>query len=161
MVMAALLGKQTWPSMDYSESDYVTTGGNGPSGSQWSYHVIGSAALKYSSMDAVNDNKYYIAWPFVQAMWQLMNNKDVNDDKIWKTDDAAISNTADFFMYSLYNFTEDSGMTWDKVCYDLIVYMYERITEGREKEPLDNFDSWCAVYKVFGDYDLFSKCINS
>lgn len=161
MVIAALLGKQNWSSLDYSKSDYVTTGGGDISGSQWSYHPIGSAALKYSSMDAINSNRYYIAMPFVQAMWQLMNNKDVNGDKIWKTPEAAISNTADLFMYSLYHFTYDNEMTWDKLCYGLMHYMYDRITDRKEKEPLEGYDSWCAVYKVFADYDLFSKCINS
>lgn len=160
MVMAALMGKQRWPSMDYTDSDYVTTG-SPTSGFQWSYHPIGSATLKYTSMDAQNPNTYYTAWPFVQAMWQLMNNKDMNGSKIWKTDDAAISNTADLFMYSLYTYTEDSTMTWDKLVFDLLIYMHERIVHGLEKKPLKGFDSWCAAYNVFKDFDLLSKCVNS
>jgi hypothetical protein len=160
MVLAALLGKQTWPAMDYTSSANVTTGAR-ISGAQWAYHAIGSAALKYSTMDASTDDPYYMAWPFVQAMWQLMNNKDVSGARIWKTDAAAITNTADLIMYSLFNYTHDTTMTWDRLCLDLTVYIYDRITSGIEKEPLDGYQSYCAVYNVLADYALLTRCINS
>ena len=82
---------------------------------QWSHYVSATPPLRYSAMDCVNDDAYYVAWPFVQAMWRLMNNLGPDGDPIWGDDEAAIANTADLFMYSLHAFTADSTMTWDKL----------------------------------------------
>jgi hypothetical protein len=152
MVLAALLGKRCFgAALAYDESTAVTTGGQ----PQWSH----TPALKYSDMDCINDDQYDIAHPFVQAMWRLMNNKDANGDAVWGSAGAAISNTADLFMYSLYNFTDDSTMTWDKLCLALLARLYGRIEDGLEKEPL--MDSWCAVRDVFAKHGLLQPCRNS
>jgi hypothetical protein len=152
MVLAALLGKRCFgAALAYEESAYVTTGGK----PQWSHQP----ALKYSDMDCINVDQYTIAHPFVQAMWRLMNNKDADGNAVWGSADAAISNTADLFMYGLYNFTSDSTMTWDKLCLALLARLYDRIDEGLEKEPL--LDTWCAVRDVFIHHGLLEECRNS
>lgn len=162
MVLAALFGKQRFPDLSYTDSAFVTTGSRtGPSDAQWSHFVYGTPALTYSSMDCISDNRYYIAWPFVQAMWRLMNNMDAAGDRIWNTDEAAITNTADLFMYSLYYFTDDSTMTWDKLCICLLARIYERIDNGLEKEPLPEYGSYCGVFSVFQEHGLLSECVNS
>ncbi len=161
MVLAALLGKQYFGALEYDESEYVTTGGKGSDGKQWSHFEYGMPALTYSAMDCVNDDRYYMAWPFVQAMWRLMNNMDVNGDPIWSSAEAAISNTADLFMYSLYCFTADTTMTWDKLCLALLTRVFERITDGLEKDPLPGYDSYCAVDAVFREHGLLTECVNS
>jgi hypothetical protein len=153
-----LLGKQEFGSaLAYDESAFVTTGGNG----QWSHFVYGTQALTYSSMDAYSPETYRLAWPFVQAMWRLMNNMNVSGDPIWSSADAAMSNTADLFMYSLYCFTADSTMTWDKLCWGLLTRVYDRITDGLEKDPLPGCDSWWGVYNVFNEHGLVTECLNS
>ena len=157
MVLAALLGKRQFgTALAYVESAYVSTGGGG-----WSHFVYGQPALKYSSIDCLTEkNNYRMAFPFVQAMWRLMNNKDIDGNPIWGSADAALSNTADLFMYSLYCFTADSTMTWDKLCLALTARVYERVSEGLEKEPL-NGDTYCSVVRVFGEHGLLSECVNS
>jgi hypothetical protein len=159
MVLAGLLGKRQFgTALAYEESEYVTTGGGG----QWSHFVYGQPALKYSSLDcSLGQNPYSLAWPFVQAMWRLMNNKDIDGNPIWGSADAALSNTADLFMYSLHSFTNDSTMTWDKLCLALTARVYERVTEGLEKEPIGGQDPYCAIVKVFGEHGLLSECKNS
>jgi hypothetical protein len=94
-------------------------------------------------------------------MWRLMNNKDIDGNPIWGSADAALSNTADLFMYSLHSFTNDSTMTWDKLCLALTARVYERVTEGLEKEPIGGQDPYCAIVKVFGEHGLLSECKNS
>lgn len=158
MVLAALLGKRQFGSaLDYGESEYVTTGGDG----QWSHFEYGQPALKYSAMDCASDGTYYLAWPFVQAMWRLMNNLDVNGGPIWSSAGAAISNTADLVMYSLYCFTADSTMTWDKLCLALTVRVYERVTDGLERDAINGYDAYCAVIDVFNEHGLLDACLNS
>ena len=158
MVLAALLGKQYFGALDYEESEYVTTGSK-TGGRQWSHYVYGTAPLEYIAMDCVDDDAYYVAWPFVQAMWRLMNNRGPEGQPIWGSDDAAIANTADLFMYSLHTFTADSTMTWDKVCLGLLARLYDRISDGTEQEPLA--DTYCDVYSVFKQHELLSRCVNS
>ena len=158
MVLAALLGKQHFGALEYEESEYVTTGGK-TDGRQWSHFVYGTTPLKYSAMDCVDDDPYYMAWPFVQALWRLMNNRGPGDDPIWGDDEAAIANTADLFMHSLHTFTADSTMTWDKLCLGLLARLYDRITDGTEQAPLDN--TYCDVYSVFDQHDLLTRCRNS
>jgi hypothetical protein len=113
---SALLGKQHFgTALTYTESRNVTTGGDG----LWSYAVVGQPALKYSDLDCDEDNgdgAYYLARPFVLAMWRLMNNLDIDGSPIWGSADAALANTADLLVYAMYNFTADSTMTWDKLC---------------------------------------------
>ena len=82
MVLAALLGKQHFSALEYDESEYVTTGSK-TAGEQWSHYVYGQTPLRYSAMDCVDDDAYYVAWPFVQAMWRLMNNQGPDGDPIW------------------------------------------------------------------------------
>ena len=79
MVLAALLGKQHFSALEYDESEYVTTGSK-TAGEQWSHFVYGQTPLRYSAMDCVDDDAYYVAWPFVQAMWRLMNNMGPDGD---------------------------------------------------------------------------------
>jgi hypothetical protein len=156
MVLPALLGKQVFgAALRYQESEYVTTGGDG----QWSHFEYGTTPLKYSDMDATSPDYYKVAWPFVQAMWRLMNNVDVNGDPVWGSDAAAIDNTADLFMYGLHAFTADSTMTWDKLCLGLLAYCDARIDDGIEKDPLP--DSWWAVGGVFSQHGLLTACVNS
>jgi hypothetical protein len=81
MVVASLLGKQEFSALEYDESEYVATGSK-IDGAQWSHHVIGQPTLRHSAMDCVNDDAYYIAWPYVQAMWRLMNNVGPDGDPI-------------------------------------------------------------------------------
>jgi hypothetical protein len=158
MVLAALLGKQHFSALSYEESEYVTTGSK-TAGEQWSHFVYGQTPLRYSAMDCVGDDAYYIAWPFVQAMWRLMNNKGPDGDPIWGSDAAAIANTADLFMYSLHTFTSDSTMTWDKLSLGLLARLYDRISDGTEQEPLAN--TYCDVYSVLSQHALLTRCLNS
>jgi hypothetical protein len=158
MVLAALLGKQHFGALEYDESEYVSTGGR-TDGRQWSHFVSGTTPLKYSAMDCVDDDQYYMAWPFVQAMWRLMNNRGPDDNPIWGDDDAAIANTADLFMHSLHTFTADGTMTWDKLCLGLLARLYDRIADGTEQAPLAT--TYCDVYSVFDEHALLTRCVNS
>ena len=158
MVLSALLGKQHFGALEYDESAYVTTGGR-TGGKQWSHFVYGQPALKYSTMDCVGGEQYYIAWPYVQAMWRLMNNMGPNGDPLWGSAGAAIANTADLFMYSLHTFTADSTMTWDKLCLGLLARLYDRIADGTDVDTLAN--TYCDVYSVFSQHALLTKCVNS
>ena len=133
----------------------MTTGGDG----QWSHHDYSGAALKYSDIDPTSQDYYKTAWPFVQAMWQLMNNMDAAGDPIWASDDAALENTADLVMYGLHAFTSDSTMTWDKLCLGLLSYCADRITDGIEKDPLPQ--TWWAVGGVFTQHGLLTSYRNS
>jgi len=155
MVLPALLGKAKFgASLGYEESAFVTTGGDG----QWSHHAYGTTALKYSDMDATSPAYYEVAWPFVQAMWQLVNNLDAGGDPVWGSDAAAIDNTADLFMYALHAYTANVTMTWDKLCQGLLAYCAGRIERGIEKEPLPA--SWWGVGGVFTQHGLLSPCQN-
>ena len=158
MVLAALLGKQHFPALTYEESAYVTTGAK-IGGKQWPHYVYGQSPLLYSAMDCENDDHYYVAWPFVQAMWRLMNNKGPDGDPVWGSDSAAIANTADLFMYGLHAFTADSTMTWDKLCLGLLGRVYDRISSDLEQQPLAN--TYCGVYEVFKQHALLTRCVNS
>lgn len=161
MVMSALLGKHHFgTALSYTESRNVTTGGDG----LWSYAVIGQPALKYSDLDCDEDNgdgAYYLARPFVLAMWRLMNNLDVDGNPIWGSADSALANTADLILYAMYNFTADSTMTWDKLCLALTARVYERVEQGLEKEPINGYDAYCAVVNVFTAHGLLHECRNS
>ena len=53
-----------------------------------------------------------------------MNNRDTDGSPIWGTR-GGITNTADLFMYSLYCFTSDPTMTWDKLCLALLAHLYD------------------------------------
>ena len=152
MVMAAMLGKHHFgAALNYVESEYVTTGGQ----PQWKHEP----ALRYSDMDCITTDRYDLAHPFVQAMWRLMNNLDINDNPIWGSADAAVSNTADLFMYSVYCHTSDSTMTWDKVCLGLLSHLHQRLVDGVERDPLSN--TYCAVFDVFSAHGLLQKCDSS
>jgi hypothetical protein len=152
MVLAALLGKHAFGSaLEHDESEYVTTGGQ----PQWSHEP----ALKYSDMDCISTDLYDLAHPFVQAMWRLMNNLDLDGNPIWGSADAAISNTADLFMYGVYCFTSDTTMTWDKLCLGLIARLFDRIVDGLEKDPLSQ--TFCSVYDVFSEHGLLQECNSS
>jgi hypothetical protein len=153
MVFPALVGKKRWPELDYTDSIEVTTG-SFISGSQWPHHVPGTPALQYSSLNCT-DNAYHLAWPFTQAMWNLIHNQDKNGDPIWATQEAAINNTADMFMYALYNYTEDSMMTWDRLSVGMVAYMWLHlhIQEGVLPESL------IRVIDVFDAHGLFDECL--
>jgi hypothetical protein len=159
MVLAALLGKQEYgAALEYDESAYVATGGR-PDGTQWAHISAANPALRYSALDCVTADPYYLARPFAQAMWRLMNNVDSSDDPIWSSADAAIANTADLFMHSLHSFTADSTMTWDKLCLALLARVYERIADGLEQGALP--ETYCGVYRVFSANGLLTECVNS
>jgi hypothetical protein len=162
MVIAALLGKQHFGALEYDESSYVTTGGK-TSGRQWTHVADGATpSYKHSSLDCDDDSDpYLLAWPYVQAMWRLMNNRDTDGSPIWATSAGAIANTAELFMHSLYTFTADSTMTWDKLCLALLAHLYDLIEDGREQDPLPASDSYCAVYRVFSAHGLLDECVNS
>lgn len=158
MVLACLLGREKFgTALEYDESEYVSTGGN----PGWRHYVYGQPPLKYSDLDCATEGTYELAWPFVHAMWRLMNNKDVNNQPIWGSADAAVSNTADLFMYSLFCFTSDTTMTWDKLCLALTARVYERVADGTEKDPINGYDAYCAVVTVFTEHGLLDECLNS
>ena len=162
MVIAALLGKQHFSALEYDESSYVTTGGT-TSGRQWTHVPDGTTpTYRHSSLDCDDDaDPYLLAWPYVQAMWRLMNNRDTDGSPIWATSAGAIANTAELFMHSLYTYTSDSTMTWDKLCLALLAHLYDLIEDGREQDPLPDSDSYCAVYRVFSAHGLLDECVNS
>jgi hypothetical protein len=152
MVLAALFGKHHFGSaLDYVESEFVTTGGQ----PQWSHQPT----LRYSDMDCISTDRYDLAHPFVQAMWRLMNNLNLDGDPIWGSDSAAIRNTADLFMYGVYCYTSDSTMTWDKLCLGLLARLFERLGDGLEEEPLS--DTYCDVFDIFSEHGLLQKCNSS
>ena len=100
-------------------------------------------------------------WPIrsCRAMWKLMNNRDIDGNAIWGSADSAISNTADLFMYSLFSFTADTTMTWDKLCLALLARVYDRLDDGTEKDPL--LDTRCSVRDVFAEHGLLEEARNS
>jgi hypothetical protein len=161
MVIAALFGKDVWPGLAYDNADEVTTGSE-ISGNQWSRHVSGTPAERYKTRSC-SDNKYYLAWPFVQAMWHLVNNVDENGNQIWGSDEAAIHNTIDLFMFALCHCTSNSRMTWDKLASCLVMRMFKRrllLGNGTEKEPIgpNGIDTLIRVIDVFDEHGLFDEC---
>lgn len=156
MAIAAMFGKSFWGSrLSYQESEEVTTGSkrtvNGVE-RQWQYatatefSVYNSASMCGDTDNANEDdnvNRYYLAWPWVEAMWELMNNVDASTGRaIWATADDAVANVEDFLMNILYNKTVyaqssnavvNSDPRWDDISQQMLTRMARRIGQGKEK----------------------------
>ncbi len=165
MVAPCLLGKRKWPELAYDQSENVTTGSfAGPSATQWKHHSDTNPAFRYAEMDCraeVGDNHYFIAWPFVQAMWKLMNNQsNETGNPLFADHDSAVKSVADWFMFPLFNYTNDETMTWDKLITGLSEYIVQRASEDCDWGFISFAESLLKIYSVFSSHGLFSPSKN-
>jgi hypothetical protein len=156
MVLAALFGKYHWPELTYIDAEQVTTGSK-INGIQWPHHEPGTPPYRHEEMFFDTD-AYLMAWPFVQAMWHLMNNQSEGGGQFWDSNTAAIQNTVDLVMWALYHYTANPSMTWDTVAYGMIDRMRDRINRELEQEPLggSGIRSMVMVFNLFDDHGLLN-----
>ncbi|MFO7567419.1 MAG: hypothetical protein R6X02_32550 [Enhygromyxa sp.] len=158
MVLPGLYAKQRWgASVGYGEAEDVQTGGRF-GGVQWSQHDAGTAPERYSDLSCTID-PYKRAWPFVQAMWHLAQNRNEAGVGIWTNDSHAVENTADLIMWAMYNDTNNSSMTWDMLVWDLIYYQIDRYDAGTEKSGQPSYGSMWSALGVYIEHGLTSACI--
>lgn len=156
MAIPAMWGKVRWgTSLSYTESDNVTTGSK-ISGNQWSHHSGGTGS-DYSSFDCETTNRYQLAWPWVEAMWELANNQNAaTSQSIWSSSSAAVDNTADFMIAMMYYLGGDSDLNWDEVVVTMVTWQYLRIIFGLEKGVTSN--SFSRTIDVLDHHGLFDSC---
>jgi hypothetical protein len=158
MAFPAIWGKSRWPkSLGYTDSGEVTTG-SFVEGTQWKYHPP-EYPRRYDLYDCEKQNPYKLAWPFVQAIWELANNVNkLNEQPIWDDDEAAVDNTADLVMNLLHTRAGVSGRTWTDLACGMLVHQYFRHKSGRELAPLSNMKSILRVIDVLDHHGLFDGC---
>lgn len=192
-VFGAMFGKSFWKNnLGYEDSARVASGaeirgdrgGYGTSSTerQWRHHDPNNAATLplHNYQDICNEGsrapwvnnsgdaqsygyRYFLGWPFIQAMWALMNNEDpsaaAGEETFWATDADARMHTSDFLMNLLYQQTytrfEAVGSGGrvsnlgadDPTFYDLatamVARMQTRIERGIEYGFIDGYSRKC------------------
>jgi hypothetical protein len=157
MAFPAVWGKSRWTSsLAYDESINVTTGGKAGTGHQWEHHTS-STLERYDQMDCEDANPYRLAWPWMQAMWEMANNR--NEDtgfSIWTGSQNAVDNTGDFLMNSIYNLGDSNDATWQDVAANMYIYQFYRIWLGKEKGG--SYPSWTQVVQILEHHGLLDEC---
>lgn len=158
MALPAVWGKERFgTALDYTDSIEVTTGSR-VGGAQWAHHSAGNP-LRYDSLGCTSENRYKLAWPWVQAMWELANNRDAETgDAIWTSDSAASRNTADFLMDILYTQAGVSDRDWNDIATRILVHQLQRHLAGRERGARPNFESFFRTVSVLSHHGLFNSC---
>ena len=164
MVIAGLIGKAHWDEeLEYEEAGEITSGskrdvtkGTTTYSTQWEYHDNSETAVRYEDLDC-ELNKYELAWPFTKAMWHLMNNVSETGQPLWSSEEAAVEATADMVMHSLYNYTDDSTMTFDILVDNLLTRLMLRLKAGIEPNDLGML-TYIRVREVFSEHGLLGAC---
>ena len=157
MALPAIWGKNRWTgSLEYDESSDVTTGGEANTGNQWMHHTAGNAE-RFDTQDCENADPYRLAWPWVQAMWELANNLNAETGQpVWSSSSNAVANTADFLMAAMYDLADSTSATWREVAWANVTHQMARLALGKEKGV--TAASQNRTISIFAHHGLLQKC---
>jgi hypothetical protein len=159
MALPAVWGKALpGSSLKYTDSAEVTTGSFAGGSHQWTHHPAGNP-LRYDLLDCEAEDPYKLAWPWVQAIWELANNINrENGQSIWTSNKAAVKNTADFLMDLLHTQAKVSDRNWNDIATRMVVHQARRHVDGREQGARPNGGSFFQVVDVLDHHGLFDSC---
>ena len=158
MALPVLWGKARWTaSLDYDDSLEVTTGSRAGTGHQWQHHAPGDAE-RYDTQDCDAADAYRLAWPWVQAMWELANNQNAETgDPVWATDADAIENTADLFMDAMYDLGDSTTANWSDVSAGMYIHQFFRLLFGLDKGG--SIASFVELVRILDHHGLLDDCM--
>lgn len=105
-------------------------------------------------------NPYRLAWPWVQAIWELANNINrENSQPIWTSDKAAVNNTADFLIDLLHTQAGVADRNWNDIAIRMLVHQARRHVDGYEQGARPNGGSFLQVVDVLDHHGLFDRCL--
>lgn len=150
MLYPMLMGLDRWPT-SVSFEDVVT-------GRLFDDPLDSATTIQRHTDLSCSADPYELAEPFLQAMWRLMNNRDMNGAPIWAADALAREAVADRLMHALFTHGNNTQATWVTIAFDVLNRTSEAIYTDYTDVVATPGQTLLQIVGVFNAHGLLSTC---